>query len=105
MIIKVSNIYKRILITGGAGFIGGCLVRKLLKYSDSVIYNIDKLGYASDLKGIENEIEKLNLSSSGRHQLINIDISNKDLLSETIKEIDPDFVFHLAAESHVDRSI
>ncbi len=105
MIIKVSNMYKRILITGGAGFIGGCLVRKLLKCSDSVIYNIDKLGYASDLKGIEKELIKLNLSSSDRHQLINIDISNKDLLSESIKEIDPDFVFHLAAESHVDRSI
>jgi len=105
MIIKVSNLYKRILITGGAGFIGGCLVRKLLKCSDSVIYNIDKLSYASDLKGIENELKVLNLSSSDRHQLINIDISNKDLLSKAIKEIDPDFVFHLAAESHVDRSI
>tara|TARA_Y100001933_G_scaffold257716_1_gene304566 strand:- start:374 stop:1447 length:1074 start_codon:yes stop_codon:yes gene_type:complete len=105
MIIKVSNLYKRILITGGAGFIGGCLIRKLLKCSNSVIYNIDKLGYASDLTGIENEIKRLSLSSSYRHQLINIDISNKDLLSNAIREINPDIVFHLAAESHVDRSI
>ena len=105
MINKELNNYKRILITGGAGFIGGCLVRKLLNCSDSVIYNIDKLGYASDLKSIEKELKRLKLSSSDRHQLINIDISNKDLLSEAIKEIDPDFVFHLAAESHVDRSI
>ncbi len=105
MINKVPNIYKRILITGGAGFIGGCLVRKLLNCSNSIIYNIDKLGYASDLKGIENELKRLRISSSDRHKLINIDISNKDLLSKAIKEIDPDFVCHLAAESHVDRSI
>jgi len=102
---KVPDLCKNILITGGAGFIGSCLIRTLLRCSDSIIYNIDKLGYASDLVSIESEIKSLNYSNINRHKLINIDISNKDLLAKTIKEIDPDFVFHLAAESHVDRSI
>ncbi len=105
MLIKIPNFYKKILITGGAGFIGGCLVRKLLEHTDSIIYNIDKIGYASNLDGIDKVLKNLSPPSLYRHNLINIDIANKNLLAEAIKKIDPDIVFHLAAESHVDRSI
>ena len=105
MQIEIPSFYKRILITGGAGFIGGCLVRKILEISDCEIYNIDKFGYASDLTGINRQIEKIGNAKFKKHNFIKIDISNKDSLSKVIKNIDPDLVFHLAAESHVDRSI
>ena len=105
MIYKIPELCKKIIITGGAGFIGGTLVRKLLRDSDCQIFNIDKFGYASDLTGINNEIKLLGNDLNSRHNIIKIDISNKEILSKTFRDIDPDFVFHLAAESHVDKSI
>ena len=105
MQIEVPNFYKNIIVTGGAGFIGGCLIRRLLKTTNSKIYNIDKCGYASDLTGINNEIKELRIQDSNRHILVKIDISNRKVLEEAILGIDPDLVIHLAAESHVDRSI
>tara|TARA_B100000242_G_C43047166_1_gene488886 strand:- start:397 stop:1485 length:1089 start_codon:yes stop_codon:yes gene_type:complete len=105
MLIEIPKYYKKIIVTGGAGFIGGCLIRKILNKSEGEIFNIDKFGYASDLTGIDKEIELIGNKAHKRHHLIKIDISNKKLLSETIKRINPDLVFHLAAESHVDRSI
>lgn len=105
MILEFPSYYKRILVTGGAGFIGGCLIRKFLNISQCQIYNLDKLGYASDITGINNELLHLGLKSSDRYKLINIDIANKEILKKTIYEIKPDMVFHLAAESHVDKSI
>ena len=59
MIFKLPERCKKIIITGGAGFIGATLVRKLLLDSDCQIFNIDKFGYASDLTSINNEIEFL----------------------------------------------
>ena len=105
MLLKIPELCKKIIVTGGAGFIGGALVRKLLRETDCQIFNIDKFGYASDLTGINNEIKVLGSLYIKRHIIIKIDISNKEILSKTFEEIDPDFVFHLAAESHVDKSI
>tara|TARA_B100000212_G_C27379963_1_gene536560 strand:- start:824 stop:1864 length:1041 start_codon:yes stop_codon:yes gene_type:complete len=96
--------YERVLITGGGGFIGGSLIRKLLKESDTKIFNLDKLGYASDLSGI-NETLSLNTDYKDRYQFFKIDIANEDDVKNIIRIIDPDLIFHLAAESHVDNSI
>ena len=104
MIFFPNNI-KRVLITGGAGFIGGALIRRLLNKSSVKIFNLDKIGYASDLKSINNEIKALGESGYNRHQLLKVDLADINNLNIAIQNSDPDLVFHLAAESHVDRSI
>ncbi len=90
---------KRILVTGGAGFIGGCLIRRLLSNPNLHVFNLDKCGYASDLSSIYSHQAK------GRHRLLNVDLFNTEETNAALNEADPDIVFHLAAESHVDRSI
>ena len=92
--------FERVLITGGAGFIGGTLVRRLLLSKSCKIFNIDNLNYASNISSISSI-----KSSSYRHKLIKVDIYNSENLSDIIYEIKPDLIVHLAAESHVDRSI
>ena len=91
----------RILVTGGAGFIGGCLVRKLLRETGASVFNLDKLGYASDLTGIET----LGEAASSRHHLLKADLTDAAAVEAAVEAADPDLVMHLAAESHVDRSI
>mgnify|MGYP001177259180 CR=1 FL=1 len=93
----------RVLITGGAGFIGGALIRRLLKKTSVTIFNLDKLSYASDLKGINNYLKNNNIKN--RYHFIKADLYNRLELDDLISTIDPDIVFHLAAESHVDKSI
>ena len=93
----------RVLITGGAGFIGGALIRRLLSTTSATIFNLDKIGYASDLTGINRYLKSNNIKN--RYYLIKEDLYNRNKLDELIPTIDPDIVFHLAAESHVDKSI
>ena len=91
----------RVLVTGGAGFIGGSLVRRLLADTTATVFNLDKIGYASDL----TSIERLGHEAAQRHQLLRVDLTDADATAAAVRQADPDLVMHLAAESHVDRSI
>ncbi len=96
-------------MTGGAGFIGGAMVRWLLRNSSATVYNLDKLGYASDLTSIDQVLKALSDRSgdavANRHQLLHVDLADAQQTEEAVRLSNPDLVFHLAAESHVDRSI
>ena len=91
---------RRILVTGGAGFIGGAVVRRLLSESEALVFNLDKWGYASDLTSIE-----VLPQAAARHQLLKVDLTDEAATAAAVQQADPDLVLHLAAESHVDRSI
>jgi len=96
---------QRVLVTGGAGFIGGAVVRRLLEDSDATVFNLDKMGYASDLTSIEQLVGRLGSQAEPRHQLLKVDLCDSAAVQEAVDHADPDLVMHLAAESHVDRSI
>ena len=99
---EIFKNFNRVIVTGGSGFIGSHLISKLLKITDCEIYNIDKMGYASDETLIKKSICS---KSKNRYKLINIDLVNAEDLKIAINDVKPDLVMHLAAESHVDRSI
>ncbi|WP_413440960.1 dTDP-glucose 4,6-dehydratase [Synechococcus sp. MIT S1220] len=95
----------RVLVTGGAGFIGGAVVRRLLNESEAIVFNLDKMGYASDLTSINQVLVSLGPEAADRHQLLKVDLCDAEAVAQSVKRADPDLVMHLAAESHVDRSI
>ena len=96
---------QRILVTGGAGFIGGAVVRRLVRESDAIVFNLDKMGYASDLASIDETLAELGADHAQRHHLQRVDLTDASAVKAAVQDADPDLVMHLAAESHVDRSI
>jgi dTDP-glucose 4,6-dehydratase len=90
---------KTILVTGGAGFIGSAVIRQLLAESEFTVVNVDKLTYAGNLETLENE------SSDPRYHFEQIDICDASAINRLFAEYQPQAIMHLAAESHVDRSI
>ena len=89
----------RILITGGAGFIGSAVIRHIIQNTDDSVVNVDKLTYAGNLENL-TEVEY-----SHRYAFEQVDITNQAELERVLNERQPDAIMHLAAESHVDRSI
>ena len=80
-------------------------MRHLLQHSQAQVFNLDKLGYASDGTSIELVLKALGPAAEGRYQLLRTDLADGEATAAAVQQADPDLVLHLAAESHVDRSI
>ena len=89
----------KILITGGAGFIGSAVIRHIIKTTDNQVLNIDKLTYAGNLESLRD------IDQSSNYSFAQIDICDAEALEQAFTAFKPNLVMHLAAESHVDRSI
>ena len=89
----------RILITGGAGFIGSALIRHLIENTEHEVLNLDKLTYAGNLESLTS------IASNSRYEFVQADIVDQATVSAVLARFEPQAIMHLAAESHVDRSI
>lgn len=89
----------RILVTGGAGFIGSALVRHLIGNTEHEVLNLDKLTYAGNLESLQS------IANNTRYEFVQADIADAATVSAVLERFQPDAIMHLAAESHVDRSI
>lgn len=89
----------KFLITGGAGFIGSAVIRNIINNTSDSVLNLDKLTYAGNLESLAD------VSGSRRYEFVRGDICDRALLGNIFARFKPDIVMHLAAESHVDRSI
>lgn len=89
----------KILVTGGAGFIGSAVVRHLIGHTPHTVLNVDKLTYAGNLASLDGVVD------SKRYRFLQADICDREILDKVIADYRPEAIMHLAAESHVDRSI
>ena len=89
----------RILLTGGCGFIGSAVIRHLIRATDHSVVNVDKMTYAASEEALEGA------RHHERHQLLQADVTDAPAMAQIFATHRPDAVMHLAAESHVDRSI
>lgn len=89
----------KILVTGGAGFIGSAVVRHIIENTNDSVVNLDKLTYAGNLESLKS------VENNKRYAFVQADICDRSALDLVFAEHQPDLVMHLAAESHVDRSI
>jgi dTDP-glucose 4,6-dehydratase len=90
---------QKVLVTGGAGFIGSALIRFLINETSHSVVNLDKLTYAGNLQSLRS------IEESERYSFVQMDICDHESLTALFVKEQPDLVMHLAAESHVDRSI
>ena len=90
---------KRVMVTGGAGFIGSAVIRHLIRATDAEVINFDKLTYAGNLASL------LSVERDTRYRFVEADICDRAAVERAFDQFQPDDVMHLAAESHVDRSI
>lgn len=89
----------KILITGGAGFIGSAVIRHIIKNTDNQVLNVDKLTYAGNLESL------IEVENDPKYNFKQIDICDAEAVGQAFDNFHPDLIMHLAAESHVDRSI